>query len=227
MVLPFALEPPSAVIADRPSPLNYLAPAPSPLDDSPELPRRMYQLGPEVGVALPQCATGSGNGCAALHAGPELALLALVRPTPHFAFGASARRASFSVSPDGAGWQTSATASLFALSARVYAFESGRFDPYLELDFGAGSLAVEVRGENARREDVALSPALRSALGVDVLLNGWLRCGAFVAYSRYFSGSVSACSPLGCSALRVEDSTISVGSIALGLTLGVAAGETL
>jgi hypothetical protein len=38
---------------------------------------------------------------------------------------------------------------------------------------------------------------------------------------------VSACSPLGCSALRVEDSTITVGSIALGLTLGVAAGEML
>jgi hypothetical protein len=227
MVLPFALEAPSAVIADRPSPLNYLAPAPAPLDDTPELPRRMYQLGPEVGVALPQCAASSGNGCAALHAGPELALFALVRPAPHFAFGASARRASFSVSPDGAGWQTSATASLFALSARVYALESGRFDPYLELDFGAGTLALEVRGENARREDVALSPALRSALGVDVLLNTWLRCGAFISYSRYFSGSVSACSPLGCSALRVEDSTITVGSIALGLTLGVAAGEML
>ena len=154
-------------------------------------------------------------------------LVGFVRSAPHFAFGACARRANFSVSPAGGNFSTAATSTLFALGARVYAFESGRFDPYLELDLGAGSVSLAVRGESARRDDVALSPAVRSALGLNVLFTTWLRGGVFLSYARYFPGSVSECSALGCSALRARDSGVSVGNTALGVALAISAGEML
>lgn len=227
LALPWLLAPAALPhIGDAPLPVAELPPAAAPLDEPPELPRRTFELWPEVGLSLPQCASNSGTGCAALNAGPELAITALMRPLPHFAFGASARRASFSVTPDDS-WRTSATMSLFALVARVYAFEGGRFDPYLELDLGAGALAVDVSGQGAHTEKSPFSPALRSALGVDVVLNGWLRAGAFVSYARYFPGSVSYCSDGGCSAVAASSSGLTLGSLSLGVEIGLVGGETL
>lgn len=228
LALPWLLAPPALThIGERPLPVAELPPAVAPLDEPPELPRRTFELWPEVGLSLPQCALTSGTGCAALNAGPELAITALMRPLPHFAFGASARRATFSVTPDEDSWQTSATMSLFALVARVYAFEGGRFDPYLELDLGAGALALDVSGRGAHSERSPFSPAFRSALGVDVVLNGWLRAGAFVSYARYFPGSVSFCSDSGCSAVAASSSGLTLGSLALGVEFGLAGGDTL
>ena len=227
LALPWLLAPAALThIGDAPLPVAELPPAAAPLDEPPELPRRTFELWPEVGLSLPQCALNNGTGCAALNAGPELAITALMRPLPHFAFGASARRASFSVTPDDS-WRTSATMSLFALVARVYAFEGGRFDPYLELDLGAGALAVDVSGQGAHTEKSPFSPALRSALGVDVVLNGWLRAGAFVSYARYFPGSVSFCDDGGCGAVAASSSGLTLGSLSIGVEFGLVGGETL
>lgn len=228
LALPWLLAPTTLThIGERPPPLSELpAPAP-PRDEPPELPRRTFELWPELGVSLPQCALSSGTGCASLGAGPELGLVALMRPFPHFAFGASARRASFAVTPPNDSWKTSATMSFFALVGRVYAFETGRFDPYLELDLGVGALALEVNGRDAHREEARLSPAFRSALGVDLVINGWLRAGAFVGYARYFPGSVSVCNDAGCSAIAASSSGLALGLLVAGLELGVAAGDAL
>lgn len=228
LALPWLLAPSALThIGERPPPLSELSPAAPPRDEPPELPRRTFELWSGAGLSLPQCALSSGTGCASLDAGPELGLVALMRPLPHFAFGASARRASFAVTSADDSWKTSATMSFFALVGRVYAFETGRFDPYLELDLGAGALAVEVSGREAHREEARLSPAFRSALGVDVVINGWLRAGAFVGYARYFPGSVSVCSDSGCSAVAASNSGLALGLLVAGLELGVAGGDAL
>ncbi|HET9932269.1 MAG TPA: hypothetical protein VFQ35_16310 [Polyangiaceae bacterium] len=228
LALPLALAPATlGHIGERPPALAELPAPAAPVDEPPELPRRTFELWPAAGLSLPQCGVSSGTGCAALSAGPELGLVGLMRPLPHFAFGASARRATFSAKPAEDTWRTSATMSLFSVVGRVYAFEGGRFDPYLELDLGAGSLGVEVTGHGAHKEEALFSPAVRSVLGVDVVLSGWLRAGAFLAYARYFPGTVSFCSDLGCGAVAASNSGLTLGSLSLGVEVGLVGGETL
>ena len=215
-------------LSERPAAISYLPAPPAPLDEPDTLARRSFELWAGLGLGLPHCAVSSGDGCAALRPGAEFSLLGLMRPAPWFAFGLSARYATFSVTPTGDDWQSAASASFVGAAARVYAFESGRFDPYLELNLGAGALSLDVHAGNAgRREHVTLAPALRSALGFDLLLNSWLRCGAYLSYSRYLPGSVSRCGALGCTAVAAGDSTLTLGSTALGVSLGWTAGELL
>ena len=214
-------------IGQRPAAISYLPQEPAPLDEPPELARRLFELGSELALGIPHCAESRGNGCAALRAGPEFSLTGLLRPIPHFAFGASARVGRFSESSEGDAWQSSGQSTFFGLAARVYAFESGRFDPYLELDLGAGAVSLDVLAASGRRERAALLPALRSALGLDWALTSWLRCGAFLGYSQYLSGSASRCGAGGCSAISASQSSLIRGTTSLGLSLGIRAGEML
>jgi hypothetical protein len=116
---------------------------------------------------------------------------------------------------------------LFGLSGRVYAFETGRFDPYFELELGAGAVSLEVLATSGRRERAALLPAVRSALGFDWALTSWFRCGAFLGYSQYLSGSVARCGPSGCTAISAGESSLVRGSTSFGVALGFTAGQML
>lgn len=199
--------------------------APAPLTEPPERPRRLFELSPELALALPECVRHGGLGCAELAFGNELALVALVRQIPAFAFGAEVRRFAFD-HPTSAGASTTRAGALFAgLAARVYFLERGSLDPFLGLALGAGSLDVEAA--NDLRETATLVPALRSSAGCDVTLSSWLRIGGFLAYTRYFPSSVSHCEGQACVAIPASQTALAVGGTSLGLRLTLSTGERL
>lgn len=202
--------------------------APPPLGEAPEHARRSFEFGPELGIGVPHCPNADGAGCPSFTAGSEIGLTLLLRPTPYFAFGASARRFAFGL---GAGTRESAahgSALFLGLAGRAYFLESGLIDPYLELALGGGSLSLEVSGKGTRvDEQVAFAFGARSAAGVDFMLNSWLRVGTFLSLTRFAPTSVAHCEAGGCSARSAGASWLAVGATSLGVRLSFAAGELL
>jgi hypothetical protein len=202
--------------------------APAPLDDPPERGRRWFELGPELGVGVPHCKRDGGAGCASLAAGPELGLVALMRPIPYLAFGVEGRRVAFDIgSADGNG-ATHASALFAGLVGRLYFLETDRLDPYLDLALGAGSLALSADDHgSAVHETVNFSLAARSAIGLDLLPNSWLRFGAFFSVLRYFPSSVVHCEAAACGSIAPSAGLLAVGATTLGIRVSAALGELL
>src|SRR5215208_239536 len=69
--------------------------APAPASEAPDRARRSFELASELGMGVPHCPNSQGAGCPSLTAGTEIGLILLFRPSPYFAFGASARRFAF------------------------------------------------------------------------------------------------------------------------------------
>jgi hypothetical protein len=116
----------------------------------------------------------------------------------------------------------------WGLTGRAYFLESGVFDPYLELAVGGGSLRLEVSGQRLRAEEqVPFAFGARSAAGVDLLLNSWLRLGTFFSFTRFAPASVAHCEVLGCSARSAGSSWLAVGATSLGVRVSLATGELL
>lgn len=211
-----------------PPPAAVLERAPAPSNEAPESARRSFEFGPELAIGVPHCPNDDGGGCPALTAGSEVGLTLLARPTPYFAFGASARRFAFGLGGVAGESEVHASALFLGLAGRAYFLESGLFDPYLELALGGGALSLDVLGDGTRiEEQVPFAFAARSAAGVDFLLNGWLRVGAFLSLTRFAPASVSHCEARGCSARSAGSSWIAVGATSLGVRLSFAAGELL
>lgn len=191
-----------------PPPLRDAEPLPWPR--APELARSPVELLPAFRVSLPLCSGASARDpCAAV--GPSLGgeLATLYRPTPYFAFGASA---SYSVA-HGSSSGAPLTAKTLALgvSARVYLLESGELDPYLEALLGWGSLTTTLapRGGTAQ-DDSAFGPLGRTGGGIDWMLSPRLKLG------------VTA----GLTVLLLEQRPVST-SLTAGLELGVLLGDSL
>ncbi len=201
---------------------------PQPLSAPPERARRWFELGPELGVAIPHCESAAGSSCAALGAGPEVGVSALLRPTPTFAFGVEARRLAFELDDGEHGGSTRASALFAGLVGRLYLLQSEMLDPYLDLTLGAGSLSLasSERGVSAR-ENANLSFAMRSSAGLDLLPNDWLRVGAYFSILRYFPGSVLHCDGALCGAVPARAAWSPLGATTLGVRVSVAAGELL
>ncbi|MGC4090368.1 MAG: hypothetical protein QM756_21315 [Polyangiaceae bacterium] len=227
LTLPLALSrAPLDHIGERPAPITQLAEAPAPVDEPLEMPRRQFELGGSLGPILPTCPVDSGDACSGVSVGQEWALYGFWRVTPHFGFGPSVRMAHHSATASDHDWQGIRRSSLFALSGRVYPLGTTRFDPYLQLDMGAGALSLDVLGVNGRSEDMSLGLAARSALGLDVAVTSWFHAGGFVAYWRYLPSSVTRCVNE-CSNIAAGDSSLALGSVSLGLELGFTFGEML
>lgn len=202
--------------------------APAPLAEAKERPRRSFEFAPELAIAVPHCPSAGSAGCPSLTAGSEIGLTLLVRPSPYFAFGASARRFAFGLGGRARAVDAQGSALFLGLSARVYFLESGFVDPHLELDLGGGALGLSVSERGAAiEEQVPFSFGARSAAGVDFLLNSWLRLGTFFAVTRFLPASVAHCEGSGCSARSASSSWLAVGATSLGVRVSFAAGELL
>lgn len=191
-----------------PPPLRDDEPLPWPR--APELARSPVELLPTFRVSLPFCSSASArDGYAAL--GPALGgeLSTLYRPTPYFAFGASA---SYSVAHGSlSGAPLSAKSLALGISARVYLLEAGELDPYLEGLLGWGSLTTTltppgglVQGESA------FGPLGRSGGGIDWLLSPRVKLG------------ITA----GLGVLLLERQAVST-SLTAGLEVGLLLGDSL
>ena len=209
---------PHAALLDR---------ARAPLADAPAPPRRQFELGSELGIGVPHCESSDGLGCPSLSAGGEVAVSLLYRPSGYFAFGAAGRRFAFGLGGSTGPEEARGSALFLGLTARVYLFDSGLFDPYLELELGGGQLGLDVSGGPRAHESVSFAPGARSAAGVDFALNGWLRAGTFLAFTRFFPTSVAHCEALTCSTRSASASWLAVGATSLGVRLTFATGEAL
>jgi hypothetical protein len=191
-----------------PPPLRDEEPLPWPR--APELARSPVELLPAFRVSLPLCSSASvRDPCAAL--GPALGgeLATLYRPTPYFAFGASA---SYSVAHGSvSGTPLSAKTLALGVSARVYLLESGELDPYLEALIGWGSLTTTLAppGRPAQ-DDSAFGPLGRTGGGIDWMVSPRLKLGATA----------------GLNVLLLEQRPLST-SLTAGLELGVLLGDSL
>lgn len=191
-----------------PPPLRDDEPLPWPR--APELARSPVELLPAFRVSLPLCSGASvRDPCAAQ--GPALGgeLATLYRPTPYFAFGASA---SYSVAHGSlSGAPLSAKKLALGVSARVYLLESGELDPYLEALLGWGSLTTTLAPPGRPdQDDSAFGPLGRTGGGIDWMLSPRLKLGATA----------------GLDVLLLEQRPVST-SLTAGLEVGVLLGDSL
>lgn len=200
--------------------------APRPAPEEPEQARRLLEFAPDVGVALPSCA-GRGAACADLTAGAEVGLSALYRAMPHFAFGVVARLDAFSFG-QGAADAAAAQMTFFGVAGRLYAFQTGLLDPYLELAIGGGSVETTVTSAGNRSTTVAeFTPAGRISAGVDFALNPWLRLGPAASLSEYAPSSASHCADRRCNVVDLGQAPVPRGATSFAFRLTFTTGERL
>jgi hypothetical protein len=197
-----------AAAVGRPPPLRDDEPLPWPR--APDLSRSPVEVLPAFRVSIPFCSSGSvRDGCAAL--GPALGgeLSTLYRPTPYFAFGASASYAVAHGSLTGAPF--SAQTLALGISARMYLLEAGELDPYLEGLLGWGSLTTTLTppGGLAQSES-GFGPFGRTGGGIDWLLSPRVKLG------------ITA----GLGVLLLEQQAVST-SVTAGLEVGMLLGDSL
>jgi hypothetical protein len=160
-----------------------------------------------------------------LSGGTEVGLNLLLRPSPYFAFGGEVRLLAFTF---GNRPLARASASFAGVAGRVYFFEDGNIDPYLELGLGVGSLDMTARdGGPELSEEADFAPAARVAGGIDFVFSSHLRAGPFLGLTRYAPASVVHCAAGSCAALETRFSGIAIGATSLGVRLTLAAGEML
>ena len=240
---PAALDPPVEAEHEPAAPLPYepwpgrhhppperrlLDGGPAPLGDEPELARRPLELVAGLGVSRPACDGGDRWVCQGPSLGSEIAVAGLFRATPYFAAGMSltasgglpgggARRDGFS----GNAWFLGAT-------GRVYLFESGLGDPYLELSLGVASLGASLENDGVRqRERAFLVPSARVAAGYDFVLSSFVRVGPSLSWARYAVGSTDYCVAGRCEHRRADASALPLGATILGLRITYVSGEPL
>jgi hypothetical protein len=215
-----------AEIGRVPPPRPELDGEPPPFPRPPEHARRPFELVSELGAALPGCQDGpASERCRALTPALATGFALLYRPYPYFAFGASGSYARSN--------GTSAVGPLdgemfaFGASGRVYLYESGAFDPYLELELGYGSFSTTlVATGSAREQDSAFGPSARVGGGLDFVVLPALELGAAVGFSRLFLERGEHCASGLCTAGGGPGAAM-VGSLVFALSAKLVLGEPL
>lgn len=202
--------------------------APAPLPESPEVPRRVFELGVEGAGAVPACRSSVALGCAGLAGGMELGLSALYRATPAFAVGGTFRLDALSIPRAGSSDSVSASVWLAGVVARLSFVERGLLDPYAELALGLGSLrAVTHARGGVVRDTVDVAAAARVAIGLDVALSSWVRVGPSLGHAHFAHGTFTRCAGFACQTFSPEWASVPNALTSLGVRVTVAAGEAL
>jgi hypothetical protein len=184
------------------------------------------ELVPEFVVSLPTCRSGGGaERCAALVPALGAGFAGLYRPYPYFAFGAAltySRAGHTRV--DGA---LDAEHVELAARGRVYLYEEGAFDPYLELDLGYGSLRTSfVTVGGARYEDAAFGSTARIGGGLDFFVLPSLELGVAASFMHLLAPRGERCVADRCTAGNAPEGAM-VGALALGVRATLLLGEPL
>ena len=216
-----------AAAEHAPPPPIVLDAAPSPELPPAEYPRRPFEFTPELAIGLPSCADGSLNNevCGGISAGLAGGGSVLWRPTPYFAVGGAfnALRFGFHPSQGSALTGTRASGEFVGVLGRVYFFERGAFDPYLEL--GLGSAGVTAHSREA--EESTSGVAARSGGGLEFYLSRHVRLGPAFDWTTFNVKHVQRCASGRC--VDLDESSYGHGtgfsSFALRLSIVLGAGE--
>jgi len=194
-----------AAAEHAPPPAIVLEAPPAPELPSAEYSRRPFELTPELVLGLPSCADGTTENqrCAGLAGGLGVGGTLLWRPTPYFAFGGTFNALRFGFHPGtGSGLSESRASGQFVgVLGRVYFFERGVLDPYLELGLGSGS--VETRADEAGEayDESTSGLAFRTGGGLEFYLGRHVRLGPAFDWTTFNVSRVRRCGGGRCVAL--------------------------
>jgi hypothetical protein len=118
---------------------------------------------------------------------------------------------------------------LFSVGAfgRVYFYEEGAFDPYLELELGYGSLSTTFTNTSgAHTEDSAFGPMARVGGGLDFVVLKNLELGGAVGFTHLLLERGKRCTSEGCARGSAPGGAM-MGALTVGLRATVAFGAPL
>jgi len=225
-----AWAPPAQAEHAPPPPIVLAAPPPPELPPS-EYSRRPFELSPEVLLGLPSCADGSTSNarCSGIAAGPGLGATLLWRPSAYFAFGGALSYAGFALHPSAAAGLSRARASGYFVGVlgRLYFFERGPVEPYLELGLGSGELQTTARESDAEYEESSGGLAVRAGFGLELYLSRHVRLGPAFDWTRLNVSHVRRCGPTRCVELDDASYGHGTGFSALSVRLSILLGPGL
>jgi len=184
-----------------PPPIVLEAPPPPELPP-PEYPRRPFELTAELLIGLPNCAMGStyNERCEGVRPGPGFGATALYRPSPYFAFGGTISALNLGFRPtDGSGLSAgSADGHFWGLLTRLYFFDHGIFEPYLELGMGSAGLATSAQESNSEYRESSAGLAFRVGGAIEFYAGRHVRFGPAYDWTRFNVRHVRRCGPTSC-----------------------------
>lgn len=201
--------------------------APAPEGNPEELPRRPAEFATSVGFTLPLCSKrfASVSRCPNTAFGRTAGLSALWRASPAFAWGFYGEFTRYEL--DGPGEvRGRANALGGGVVGRVYLFDSGKFEPWVELGLGGGAVRAVSLGAGGVPDGTTRRAGFstRLAAGFDVLLGQHVRLGPVVDYDRVLARRQYECVTGNCRGK--EFGRIDEG-LTFGMSLTVALGAPL
>ena len=214
-----------------PPPPIALDAAPAPELPPPELARRPFELTAELLFGLPNCAVGSSYNqrCDGVEAGPGFGATALWRPSPYFALGGTVSALSFRFRPtQGSGLsQGSADGHFWGLLTRLYFFDHGLFEPYLELGMGSVGVATRAQESDAEYQESSAGLAFRVGGALEFYLGRYVRLGPAFDWTRFNVRQMRRCGQAGCMDLDQASYGHGIGFSSVSLRLSVLLGPGL
>ncbi len=196
---------------------------PAPEGNRPELARRPAEIGAGFGVTLPLCSDrfGSATRCSNTERGKTVGFTALWRSTPAFAWGVYGEVTRFELrGPSSSRGKTDALVA--GVLGRVYLFDSGKLDPWVELGLGGGVVAAMSADEIGLVEHTSRRTGFSTRIGAgfDFLVSARLRLGPVIDYDRVLSQRQRSCTGRDCRdrGLGRVDEGLTFG---LGMTLSL------
>ena len=209
-----------------PPPRAEIDQGPPPLERAPERARRPVALVSEGLLSLPTCQSLAGaEHCRALVPAVGVGFTALYRPYPYFSFGAGFSYARATATH--AGGLLEGELLTGGAWGRVYFYEEGAFDPYLELMLGYGSNTTTLSGAGgAQSEASAFGPTTRVGGGIDVAVLSHLELGAAVGFAHLLIERGEQCKADGCVRGSAPGGAM-LGALSIGLRATVLWGAPL
>lgn len=208
-----------------------LGPAPAPELPPLEYARRPFELTTELLLGLPSCAGGQPKTppCDGISAGTGIGASALWRPSPYFAFGATFDTLGFAFHPAPASGlrETRANGRFFGLLGRVYFFDHGQIEPYLELGLGSGEVGTSAHQADTSYEDSASGVTLRTGGALEFYLGRQVRLGPAFDWTHLAGPRVRRCAGSSCIDLNETSDGHGTGFSNVSLRLSILLGPGL
>ena len=184
-----------------PPPIVLEAPPPPELPP-PEYPRRPFELTGELQIGLPNCALGSSYNerCESVTPGPGLGATALYRPSPYFAVGATISALNFGFRPAAGARFAGGNADGYfgGLLTRLYFFDHGIFEPFLELGVGSAGVATNAPEADGEYRENSAGLAFRVGGGIELYVSRHVRLGPAYDWTHFYPQHVRRCGQARC-----------------------------
>jgi opacity protein-like surface antigen len=221
----------SAAAEHAPPPAIVLEAPPAPELPAAEYARRPFEITPELVLGLPSCAEGNTDNqrCAGIGAGLGAGGALLWRPTPYFAFGGTFNALSFGFHPgqSSALGETRASGHFVGVLGRVYFFERGVVEPYLELGLGSGRVETRANESGAAYDESTSGIAFRTGAGLEFYLDRHVRLGPAFDWTTFNVSQVRRCGAGRCVDLDENEYGHGTGFTSFAIRLSILLGPGL